>query len=312
MSENVQPEEVEAILEASASAGSAAAGRVPRSSDVRLRDFNEPRRFSDEGRTTVERAVRIELKNLEQDLKSILREQHQFELSELREISAEGLFMDLQAPIAMARFEVAGQIGWVEWEVVPAIRTIEIVLGAAEAPESELRPLSPVERKVLLRILTSFVNSVGSALGLELENIRSVNQLERIGSWRDGGSCRDPQRLFLAIAIDGPSGPSTLKIYLPGFELSAGSPQPPPALPEHLDHVDFELRACLGSTEIPLAELLAIEVGDVIPLSTAVGDPLTLLTEGQACGLGQLGCKSGSLAVRIEAFLEPDPQNSQN
>ena len=295
MTANVEPEEAQALLgnESERQRG-----------DVEARDFAVPRRLSARRLYRIQRDVRERLKRLEQELKSTLRETHTLALNGLSESSAVGLFDELAIPFAMTRFSVDGQPGWIQWEVAAAIQTIEMVLGAAEPQASSERKLSHVESKVLQQILETVVKAIGSVCSVEIENLFVVDQLESVGTWEDVSPNADPQRLVFDIEIEGPCGKSSLTLYMPGIvDSNVASRTEGQDLPSHLDGIPVKLSALLGSIDVPLAELLRLEVGDVIPLTTRVDEPLGVSVDGRVCATAQLGSKNGALAIRIEDWV---------
>jgi flagellar motor switch/type III secretory pathway protein FliN len=141
---------------------------------------------------------------------------------------------------------------------------------------------------------------------LDLKDVRVVDIREELGHWRDAGPTADSQRIAVQFAVDGPGGPSTLRLYLPGVVSSAQAPaapkKPAPAAqaPEHIAGVPFEASVRLGSAEILLADLLHLEIGDVIPLGTRTDEPLRLVVEDRVCADVKLGTRDGNLATKIE------------
>lgn len=296
MAANVEPEEAQALL------GDPAG---PSQAEVLARDFAVPRRLSARRLKWIERDARERLKRLEQELQSTLREPHSLTLTGLSESSAVDLFAELSQPFAMIRFSVDGQPGWVQWEVAAAIQTIELVLGASEPQDAEERRLSHVESKVLQQILEPIVRGIASVSGVEITSPFVVDQPESIGSWEDVGPRADPQRLVFEVEIEGPCGKSTVTAYLPGVRDDTGAEATEAAaLPTHLGNVPVRLGAVLGAIEVPLAELLRLEVGDVIPLNARVGEPLDVSVDGRICASATLGANNGVLAVRIESWAD--------
>jgi flagellar motor switch protein FliM len=70
-------------------------------------------------------------------------------------------------------------------------------------------------------------------------------------------------------------------------------------LPARLAEIQVDLAARLGASDVPLAELLGLEAGDVIPLSTPADRPLRIYVEDRLRARAVLGQKDGRLAVRI-------------
>lgn len=302
MSPELDPEEAEALADLSSPTSPASAARGGRGGaiDVQPRDFARPIRLSPKELSQAEVAVRRALPDARIALARALRSSHALELVDASEVNSDGLFDQLAAPLAVMRFEVAGQPGWLVWEVLPALAAVEVALGAGEPGFADERAFSTVERNVLVRMAGPLIGAVASALGLEAERFSVPRIPEEIGSWRDGGEHADRRRLLLQLAFEGPGAESTMRIYLPGVEpRAAGAEHPTAALPHHLEQVKVDLAARLGANDIPLAELLSLEPGDVIPLSTPADEPLRVYMEDQLRASAVLGSKNGRLAIRI-------------
>jgi flagellar motor switch protein FliM len=210
------------------------------------------------------------------------------------------------------RFEVERQPGWLVWETSAAVAAVEVALGQAAPEQATTRPLTSVERTLLGRLLGSVVTALAKGLDLAAERHRIVEESDGIGSWRDGGVKADPQRLHLCLSFHGPSAPSVLHVYLPSPAAPAAIPAaqtPKAALPARYTEIPVTLAARLGAVEVPLAELLAIEVGDVIPLDLALGSPLSIEVENLPCMTAVLGRSQGKLALRI---VDVDVERDQN
>ncbi len=67
----------------------------------------------------------------------------------------------------------------------------------------------------------------------------------------------------------------------------------------HLDTLQLELTAILEGGELQLAELLSLEVGDVVPLQRYVGDKALVAIQGHPKFAGFLGTHRGKIAVEI-------------
>lgn len=80
---------------------------------------------------------------------------------------------------------------------------------------------------------------------------------------------------------------------------------PPAALPapsdplDLLGEVEIEVTVELGRRRIALAEVAAIEVGSVVELDTAAGEPLAIYANGRRIGAGEVVVVDGQLGVRI-------------
>ncbi len=301
MSAEVEPQEVQAILEAvrpAAPAGRAGSGQVA------ARDFARPLRLSPRQLEDLRGRLQGSLGLCEKELARALRGNASLELAELSEVSAEGLFADLAQPFAVARFEVGSQPGWAVWEIQGALGAVETALGALQ-PATAARGLSAVERRLLEKLFAALLSRLVSGLGIDVQRLRVLEKAEEAGTWHEGGAAADRQRLRLHLVLEGPGGTSAIDLYLPGVAARPSAETPPrEVLPAHLRAVVVEISARLGRSDIAFGELLEIEVGDVVPLSTPVGAPLRVLAEGVDCAAARLGCSDGQLAIQIELVGE--------
>jgi flagellar motor switch protein FliM len=300
---NVSSEEAQAILDI-ARRGSGARANAP--SKVEARDFEKPLRLSRGEMESVRARIAASLEGVALELSQALHGDCTLELVELAEVNAERVIKGLSdpaqspAPPAIVRFEISRQPGWLVWDAASAVAAVESALGAGPpAAEPAARALSAVERASLRRMLAGAITRLAGALGLSAASLTVPESVEAILG--DGGASADPQRLALHLALEAPTGASVLKLYLPGFQPAAprSARELANAVPAHLHGVSLELAARLGSSDVPLREMLALEVGDVIPLSTPVGEVLRVYVEGEPCAVARLGRKDGNLAIRI-------------
>lgn len=299
MSSNVSPEEVEALLDERRSAAPS----------VSVRDFRLPRRLGKAQQIAIRAALTQRLLDVEQELRNWLRAEYPIELVNVGETTAVGLFEHLEDPIVVLSLQVAGVPGWVVWENDAALAASAVAMGGAsgesQAEETPLsRSLTPLEAGVIGDILRAITHRVCDALELEVEvgslslDVRTfLAQLDPPG---DG----DPQRLSLHLSIDGPGGMSTIRYYLPGLlpERPTRETGKAKSLPGHLGEVPVEVSAQLGSLEVSLHDLMGVEIGDVIPLTLAIGEPLEITVEGEPAGRASWGSFRGRMAVRLESI----------
>jgi flagellar motor switch protein FliM len=298
----VEPEEAQAILDAVRGDD----GDGPQGSAVAARDFARPLRLSQHALDELRKRIAAALAPCEGVLSRALRGAHTLSLSELREVSAEGLFDDAGAAFVVQRFAVDGQPGWFAWDTAAAVAAVEVALGAPEAQPAE-RALTTVERGVVGRLLDGLLQRLAGAAGVRATDARMVAKADDLGSWRDAGPRADRARLRLRLELDGPAGHGGLDLYLPGVRGDEREDAAPDAaLPGHLDPVAVELAAHLGTCDVPLRDLLALAVGYVIPLDTPQDGALTVLVENVPCARARWGTRHGQLALQIQDITRPD------
>lgn len=301
MAQNLLPEEIRAILELLPKGGD-----QPPAGEVSSRDFHRPRRLSGEQRATLIEQVARMAPDLEREVGAALRGKVELELADLDEVNAEGLFAEVEPPFAIARFEVKGEPGWAVWELAGAVAAIETALGMPDVKQGKARKLTSVEKTMLKRLVALPLQRFAKLWRLEPKDLRVVEIPEELGTWRDAGPTADAQRVLVHLKLQGAGGSSSLKLYLPGVvPASPAAPAPKKApqaaqAPEHLVGVPFEVSVRLGATEIQLADLLQLELGDVIPLGSRTDEPLRLIVEDRVCADVRLGTRDGTLAVKVE------------
>jgi flagellar motor switch protein FliM len=301
---NVSTEEIVAIL-APQDAGARAAGRAA------PRDFRRPRRLSTAQVEHLRRQACKSLPALESLLRASLRGPHKVEVAHLGEVDAHELATELQVPFSVVRFECAGQACWAVWDLPACIAVTEVVLGATQAPQDARRKLSSVEAGVAERWIARFIAACTASFGLESSKVRLTQTHEDLALDVDLPRGKDPQRIALTLSIEGPGCTGTLRLLIAGIkppelaQAAAASSKKPASLPAYLAPVRIELSARLGSAEIPLAEVLALEVGDVIPLGSESERVLEVLVQGRVCATALLGQDDGRMALRIESARPP-------
>lgn len=300
MKSPLQPEELEAILAAVAPKSAA------REAQVIARDFARPQRLSSEQRGELrERLVRL-LPTMERELSGVFRTRARLGLSDVDESDAGAAIAQLRPPMSVATFHVAGEPCWVVWDNAASIAALELALGAPEAKEPTPRKLTSVEGMLFKRLAACLLRELGSVLGFNAEGLRVATLLEELGSPRDAGQRFDPRRLLLLVELELPVGTSTLRLYLPAPRAAEPARQAASAasqkLPPHLDEVSLSISARLGAAEFGLADLLALEVGDVIPLGVHTGLPLEVWAEDRPWAKALLGSSAGYLALRLHSL----------
>lgn len=273
----------------------------PAKSGVSPRDFTKPLRLSPRQLEALKTHVLTALPHGRDALKPFLRNEHELTLTAIEEISSDGLFADLAQPMALLRFEMDGQPGWLQVDPAAAIGAVEVALGQQAPAQPQLRAMTTVETSLFARMFATLIEALVQGWAPKPQKHRVIEDPDEVGSWRDGGAKAEARRLRLDIKFDGPGGASSMSAYLPGIDPKSveETAQPAAALPAHLGEVSVSIAARLGSAEVPLSDLLAIEVGDVIPLELPIGSELSVVVEEIPSLRAEFGHTDGQLALRI-------------
>ncbi|MEO0661978.1 MAG: FliM/FliN family flagellar motor switch protein [Planctomycetota bacterium] len=283
---------------------------------VSPRDFTEPRTLSADRIDHIKKLLSSRLTSIANGLAGPLRGHPTLGLGEVSETNAHGLFDGYVRPFLVYGFQCGGGLGWLLWDVEPARAAVDRVLSGP--PEGEETPegdpmLTRTERRVLASMLDGLLDRVAGEFGVEVTGGEVWQEPEELTTLEDLGPDADSRRLLVHLTLlfegedqDEEAVPSDLRIYLPGI---VDVDEPPPGdysagAPAHLEGVELEVAAHLGSTFVPLEELLAIEVGDVVPLNARVGDAVEIEVEETVIARGGFGARNGLLTVRVDEALD--------
>jgi len=306
MTRNVSEQELDALLTRE---------ETPQS-QIEARDFREPRWLPPEdlgglrirGRTAGTAAVDA--------LRAALPGEIELEHVEVTEGSLESARRPQDERVVLACDGSAGpSVAMMDRSA--ALQLVELALGGgidpAQASRTQARPLSPFEAEIVERLLGSAFARVSQAFGSAVKSPRLVTDPVELG--RLLPSDGDQRRLAVRAAIAAGSHKLVFHFLLAGIapeprkSASSSPPKRPPqgALPAELASTHVEVSAVLGELEIMLTDLLALETGDLIPLSVAPGEPIDVRIEGEPCGRARFGERAGHLAVRMIEVFRPPP-----
>lgn len=301
----IEPDEAIALAEAAGDGGE----RQRRAAVVSLRDFSEPRTLSADRIAHIRGSLGSRLQSITNALAGPLRGHPTIALGEVAEMNAHGLFDGYVRPFLVYGFECGGGLGWIVWSPGAARRAVDRVLSGepGETDEGANPILTRTERRVVGSLMFEITSRIGEALGIETGSGEVWQEAEELTTLEDLGPDADSRRLLvhLTAQLDGDDGSTDLRLYLPGIadpEIDAEEDDDGSA-PPHLESVDLDLSAHLGSTYVPLSELLELEVGDVIPLDARVGALVEVEIEETICARARFGAKDGLMSILIEEAI---------
>ena len=231
-------------------------------------------------------------------------------------MNAHGLFDGFVRPFLVHGFICNDQQGWLIWDAAAARIVSDRILSG---PEDELESgeedagesikeagdpmLSRTERRVVASLLDSIVSTVADEFSLSIVPGEIWQEPEEMTTLEDLGPDADSRRILIHLEMEIESEDSSdLRIYLPGIvdPDEEDDDEDQEDAPSHLANVDLELSVHLGGTDVPLSELLAIEIGDVIPLDSRVGDLVDIEVEERTFARARFGAQEGRLAAIVE------------
>jgi flagellar motor switch protein FliM len=300
VSQTITADEMQALLER---------GGEPGRDAVAPRDFRRPCRLSPSALARLRRAAEKALPEVSAALAVALRRDVEAEVASVDEIDGHALVAGWTDPVCVLAFECARLPGWLVWEPAAGVIAAETALGSSEPASGASRALSAIERMIVTQLLARVATALGGALGVAIEKPVFCGARGEVGALDDLPRNADRRRVGLEIALSGPGEGSRMSIYLSG--VAAGGDDAPPvkektpaALPAYASDIEVEVGARLGTIEAPLADLLALEPGDVLLLGVGRGGVLDLVVEGEPCARARFGEHDGRLAVRVESAIQ--------
>jgi flagellar motor switch protein FliM len=302
VSQNLSTEEVASLLDAPTTKANTPAEVAPR-------DFRRPMRLSAPQLERLRRAAEKAIPEIESAFTTWLRRPHKVTIAAASEVDAHAFLASLEEPMCVVVFDCANQPAWTAWDSGAAVGAAELALGTSEVKPQEPRALSSIEAKLLAGLVNRVTAGAANSLNVEAKNFRFAQSADDLKTSREAIGASDPQRLCVQIALESAGETSTMRVYLPGVRspdaekpATNAKPAARAPLPAHLAAIPVDIEVQLGSTDLPLSELLGLEVGDVILLDVEVGSSLDVYVEGEACATARWGQHAGQLAIKIDAL----------
>jgi flagellar motor switch protein FliM len=207
-----------------------------------------------------------------------------------------------------------GQAGCVSIDPSLALASVDRVLGGGGRARFAPRALTSVERRVADRLAQHVTQALADALADSI--VVTAPAAPPITRPREARFLDAQTACIVATyTVGGELAETELQVVLPtaGFPRpeGGGAAAPPSAAPPALGGVEVELAVTLGETALALRDLLALEPGDVVPLSTSRTAPLAVSVEGSVVAAGRAGTRGGTLAIALETVHRSAPRGGK-
>ena len=201
--------------------------------------------------------------------------------------------------------------------VMPAAAAATFVgkfLGATGDSSAPGRKLSPLEQELLLDVVRAVANELSAELtsaGAKGVRAGQLGRTAPTGMDLDECFClvmgsAGPDMPLIGVVLQcgfvegvfAASGMSTAKIT---------QQESAKRLSTHLETAPVTASVCAGNAELSMKDVMALEAGDVLLLSTQVGQPVNLLVQGQLLAHGLMVRNQDRYAMQITERLELSP-----
>jgi flagellar motor switch protein FliM len=289
---------------------------------VRTVDFSQPTKFTVDLRRRIVRGLGPFCETFALRLSSELRAPVELSVADANQLTWAAAKAQLPAPSIGVALDVAPVEGkmLLGIEMAFVLRALECLLGgrAQEAPIQE-RALSEIDWALTKRMLGSLVGQLSQVWrdlgGLQL----ALGEVDLEGEAGVLAPIGEPTfAVSLAASIDGL--PAALSLLIPwsavqeiAQDIAAGlggkpedsDPRQRRAMQRGLASAHVLLRAEVGSTTMPVAQMLALRPGQALTLADRAEHGVRLFAEGVPLGHARPGLRGAKRAVKLTVPLSP-------
>jgi flagellar motor switch protein FliM len=235
--------------------------------------------------------------------------------------------LSVSSPGCLYIFDIEGTDGSGILEVSPnlALNLVEIMLGGNAETQQKPRTITPIEQSVLRNLIEHLFSDMSSAWdvigGLKFK-------LNRMESEADFVQIAPASEIVIVLSFDVHIGQNTytMSVCYPTFSLedkmnklnaqtmatSSKSTRKTRAkdteknIKKQMEKSTLPLSVELGQTTITVAELLKLEVGDLIMTDKKISEDVEVSISGQKKLTAKIGNVEGKKAVKITGRIKPE------
>jgi flagellar motor switch protein FliM len=286
-------------------------------------DFSRPTKFTQDQQRRIERAHESFCRSVSIRLSAELRAPIELEVINISQLTWSAAMADIPSPSIFGIVEVAplGTRIVVSAELGAVVRTVERLLGGTGSTKIPQRELTDIELALTRRIFTMMLDQLtitwDELMGLQLTLVEFESQNSNVQVAR---TSEPTLTLTMELRLDQTS--STLSILVPWSSIEAAASKIPSgqyreaghdgavdsaaaeAVQASLAGVEVELRAEVASVEMTIADLLTLEVGDVVRFGVPTTDGVTICAHEVPIHRAKPGRRGNRRALEVLERLE--------
>lgn len=295
--------------------------------EVKKYDFRKPSKFSKEQIRTLRIIHENFARTLGNFLSAYLRTVVQIKVESVSQVSYGEFINSLPIPTLMAVLNLSPQLGTavLETNLQLVFPMIDLLCGGEGRIPKDLRELTEIERTVMKRVYVKMLDSLGYAWQdiYKLEPV--IESLETNPQYNQTLASNETVALVtLSSQVGDTQG--FINICLPFITLEPAIPHlsaqhwfrnvnqkegenKVSQIKKRMENVEVNLTAVIGETSVSVEDFLGIQVGDVLPLETKVGEKLKLYAENSLKFKVQPGISGRKMAVQITDWTREEDQD---
>lgn len=295
--------------------------------DVRAYDFRHPSKFSREHVQTLQAVHEMFARLLSTQLTTQMRLPVQIEVMSVDQLTYDEFMRSITNPTVVMIYSMTPLNGNVLFEFTPgtAISIIERLLGGPGKMPTKARELTDIEQTLMSSVFNKGMFSLKEAWKNLLPDLQPILQTLETNPRFVQVSGAGDSVLVLSFEIRLGDSTGSMRLCLPyptvetllpqlnrqlfisGQKRQEEAQQNSLEVRRQLEHVELRLAILLGETDIQMRDLLALEVGDVLPLPTATAADLPVMIEQELSFLARPGTMGRKLAAQITQILDKGP-----
>ncbi len=320
MNEVLSQDEIDQLLTAISSGDTEADDFKPVNSarKIKIYDFKRPDKFSKEQLRTVsnmhETFARLTTTSLSAQLRSLVH----VHVASVDQLTYEEFIRSIPTPTTLAVINMDPLKGNSVLEIDPAITfsIIDRLFGGTGQGAKVSRDLTDIEQSVMEGIIVRILANMREAWTQVIDLRPRLGQIETNPQF---AQIVPPTEMFVLVTLETKVGEEEgmMNLCIPYLTIEpiisklssqfwfssvrrSSTTQYLGTLKEKLSDVDMDVVAEIGTINLPIRDVLALRIGDVVNLSTVrVGDPLTLSVGNKKKFLCQPGVVGKKMAVQV-------------
>jgi flagellar motor switch protein FliM len=327
MNEVLSQDEIDQLLLAISSGGNEAEDFKPVNDTrkIKIYDFKRPDKFSKEQIRTVsimhETFARLTTTSLSAQLRSLVH----VHVASVDQLTYEEFIRSIPTPTTLAVINMDPLKGNAILEIDPSITfsMIDRLFGGTGAGAKVSRDLTDIEQSVMEGIIVRILANMREAWTQVIDLRPRLGQIETNPQF---AQIVPPSEMVVLVTLETKVGEEEgmMNFCLPYITIEpiisklssqfwfssvrrSSTTQYLGVLKQKLSDVDMDVVAEIGSINVPIRDVLALRVGDIVRLSNVrIGDPLSLSIGNKKKFLCQAGIVGKKVAVQVIGKLEGD------
>jgi len=328
MSEVLSQSEIDALLSA-LSDGSVDADLLKEEelkSKVKVYDFRRPNKFSKDQIHTMQVIYENYARTLGTYLSGQLRIPLQVELLSVEQLTYEEFIRSIPNPTILNIFALYPLHGSAIMEINPNLgfAFLDRLLGGPGYAPSKARALTEMEQTVIERLSQRMLDYLEEPWG---SIIQIEPSLERVETNPQFTQLVQPTEIMIIVSLETRMGDvmGMINICIPFLVLEPildklnvhyyystaaqeRSPANIAAIRNKLENTTIPIKVVMGKTVITVRDLLALSVGDVIPLNRNISEELDIVIGNSAKFLGKPGVFANRMAIQVTGIVEEESE----